>query len=131
MAVIEVDFPGGKKVDARIKGFTIKTDQGIDSGGEGSAPDPFTYFLASLAACAGIYAKSFCDQRNLATEGLELSLETQFDPELKIMNKMTIRIHVPKEFPEKYDNALTQAVGLCTVKRHLSDRISFDTILYR
>ena len=38
---MEIIFPGGKRVDANYKGFTIKTDQAIYNGGENSAPAPF------------------------------------------------------------------------------------------
>ncbi len=34
---MEINFPGGKKVDAIYKGFTIKTDQPEHEGGEGTA----------------------------------------------------------------------------------------------
>ncbi|MBW2050564.1 MAG: osmotically inducible protein OsmC, partial [Deltaproteobacteria bacterium] len=53
-ARVEVSFPGGKRVDAQIGGFTIKTDQSRDNGGDESAPEPFQLFLASIATCAGI-----------------------------------------------------------------------------
>ena len=52
---IEVSFPGGKRVDATFGGFTIRTDQPVSAGGQGSAPEPSALFLASLATCAGIY----------------------------------------------------------------------------
>ena len=57
---IMVSFPGGKKVDAHFEGFTVQTDQPTSNGGEGSAPDPFSYFLASLATCAGLHVVAFC-----------------------------------------------------------------------
>ncbi len=74
MALIEVSFPGGKKVDASIKGFTIPTDQPISSGGEGSAPSPFDLFLSSIATCAGIYALGFCESKGIDTTGLKLEM---------------------------------------------------------
>ena len=53
MSTMIVTFPGGKRVDAEYDGFTIKTDQSPKGGGEGSAPQPFDLFLASIATCAG------------------------------------------------------------------------------
>ena len=44
---------GGKQVLADYEGFTIRTDQPVKDGGEGSAPEPFSLFLASLGTCAG------------------------------------------------------------------------------
>jgi hypothetical protein len=61
--VLEMDmkivFPGGKKVNAEYKGFSIETDQSVDSRGDGAAPEPFDLFLASIGTCAGIYVLNF------------------------------------------------------------------------
>jgi len=49
-----ISFPGGKRVDAQVGDFTLRTDQPKDHGGDGSAPEPFALFLASIGTCAGI-----------------------------------------------------------------------------
>ena len=59
-----VSFPGGKRVTAHYDGFDIATDQGVDSGGTGTAPEPYDLFLASLATCAGYYVLKFCSSRS-------------------------------------------------------------------
>ncbi|MEZ4999181.1 MAG: hypothetical protein R2744_03325 [Bacteroidales bacterium] len=56
---LEIFFDGGLKVNARDGNFVIKTDQAKDSGGEGSAPEPFTLFLASIGTCAGYTLRVF------------------------------------------------------------------------
>jgi ribosomal protein S12 methylthiotransferase accessory factor len=61
--LVKVDFPGGKRVDARLGLTFIPTDQRPENGGEGSAPAPFQLFLASIATCAGILALNFCEAR--------------------------------------------------------------------
>ena len=53
---IEVSFPGGKRIDAKIGDFNIHTDQTLANGGGETDPEPFQLFLASIATCAGIYA---------------------------------------------------------------------------
>ena len=68
-----VSFPGGKKVYAGYNGFEIATDQNLESGGQGSAPEPYDLFLASLATCAGIYILSFCQRRALPVEGITMT----------------------------------------------------------
>ena len=50
-----VDFPGGDRVDAHFGSYTVMTDQPNAKGEPGSAPTPFSLFLASIATCAGIY----------------------------------------------------------------------------
>src|SRR5205085_1350392 len=52
---LTVYFPGQKKVEVAVGPFVVHTDQSIAHGGEGTAPEPFTLFLASLGACAGVY----------------------------------------------------------------------------
>ena len=74
---IEITFGAGKKVNAHVKNHIIKTDQSLSAGGEGSAPEPFTLFLASIGTCAGIYVKSFCDQRGIPSENIKL-LQTMY-----------------------------------------------------
>jgi ribosomal protein S12 methylthiotransferase accessory factor len=129
--MIEVFFDGNKKVNANINGFTVKTDQSTRNGGEASAPEPFTLFLASLATCAGIYVKGFCDQRGLPTQDISLSLEYKINPETKNIGKFIIRIFIPAHFPEKYDTALIQSASLCAVKRHLDPAIENEILIVR
>ena len=65
---MKISFPGNKKVFADYGGFTIETDQTKQEGGDGSAPEPFSLFLASIGTCAGIYVLSFCRERKLDTK---------------------------------------------------------------
>lgn len=109
----------GKKVDAEIKSFIIKSDQSIALGGEASAPDPFTYFLASIGLCIGIYANNFCQKRNIPTENIEIVQSYEFNKEKKLYDEIEINIKLPEEFPQKYKKALLNSVNLCTVKKHL------------
>ncbi|MDP4282487.1 MAG: OsmC family protein [Bacteroidota bacterium] len=122
---IEVNFDGGKKVNAKINEFTIKTDQNIRSGGEGTAPEPFSLFLASLATCAGVYVQTFCDSRGIPVNNITLDMDYNFNREIKMVDHFDITIHVPDNFPEKYESAVINAASLCAVKRHLSDKITY------
>jgi putative redox protein len=128
---IEVYFEGRKKVNAKIGSFEILTDQSLNAGGDGTAPEPFTLFLSSLATCAGIYVKSFCDQRGIPSRDISLSMDYEFDPVAKIMGKMMISINVPPDFPEKYESAVINAASLCAVKRHLKESIKVEITVSR
>jgi len=128
---ISVYFDGGRKVNAEINDFTIKTDQSVRAGGEGSAPEPFTLFMASIATCAGVYVQSFCAQRGIPVDEITLSMDTQYDPINKMIAKILIDIFVPSDFPEKYDGAVINAAALCAVKRHLSDKIESEIRVVR
>jgi uncharacterized OsmC-like protein len=118
---LDVSFPGGKRVDASIGGFTIRTDQSAKGGGEGSAPEPFDLFLASIATCAGIFALGFCQSRNLSTEGLSLRMECEKDPVKKLFAHMRFHLTLPRDFPDKHRASIERAIGMCTVKRHITD----------
>jgi ribosomal protein S12 methylthiotransferase accessory factor len=120
---MEIYFDGKKKVYASVNGYTIKTDQAVRSGGDGEFPEPFTLFLASLGTCAGIYVKSFCDQRGIAADSIRLTQAQNYNPVKKLIDQIEIQIHVPEDFPEKYENAVIQTASLCAVKRHLKDDI--------
>lgn len=126
---INVSFPGGKRVDAEIRGEVIHTDQSVRNGGEGAAPEPFTLFLSSIATCAGIYALEFCKTRELSTEGLALKLHLHKDDEKKMYTKMTIELVLPEGFPEKYHKAIVRSVNLCSVKKHIMNAPEFETVV--
>ena len=121
-----ITFAGGKKVDAEINGFTIRTDQGVYAGGEGSAPEPFLLFLASIGTCAGIFVLSFCQSRGIPTEGIRIVQSHEPRETGRGIGKVTITIELPPEFPEKYRDAVINAANLCAVKRHIMEPPVFD-----
>lgn len=125
-----VDFPGGKRVTAHYDGFDIATDQGVDSGGEGTAPEPYDLFLASLATCAGYYVLKFCDGRSIPTEGVSIHQSWQRNEDKKLV-RIAIEIRVPPDFPEKYHKALVRAANTCAVKKTLTDppQITTETVV--
>jgi len=127
MSQFNVTFPGNKKVDVAFKNFEIKTDQSVKNGGDETAPEPFAIFLSSLAACAGIYAKSFCDIRKLDTKGMHLGLDVAFKKNQKHMESVTITLFVNQAFPEKYIKPIIKAMEGCAVKNQLSEKIQTHT----
>lgn len=125
---MQISFPGGKKVDAHFKGFTISSDQPEKDGGEGTAPTPTFLFLASLGTCAGMYALDFCKERKIDTEKLKLELEFKTHKKTHMVEKIRLKLTLPPDFPEKYRPAIIKAVDLCYVKKHLHEPPEFETI---
>ncbi len=117
---IRVRFPGGRRVDADFGFQVVHTDQSPAGGGEGSAPEPFQLFLASLATCAGVYVLGFCRARGLSTEGISLVQHQRFDSLTRRLQRVEIEILLPPTFPEKYRAALVQAASACAVKKVLA-----------
>jgi ribosomal protein S12 methylthiotransferase accessory factor len=121
-----VSFPGGARVDATFGPYTVQTDQPPHAGGQGSAPAPFSLFLASIATCAGIYVLGFCRQRGLSTEGIRIVQRAEADPRTGMVAKLGLDIEVPPTFPERYYDALVRAANQCAVKKHIETPPAFE-----
>jgi putative redox protein len=121
MSTMTVSFPGGKRVDAEFGGFRIRTDQPPKAGGDGSAPQPFDLFLASIATCAGVYVKGFCDARSIPTDGLAMSMRVERDAEKHRVVQLVMEIQLPDGFPERHRDAVIRAADQCAVKKHIFD----------
>ena len=122
---IDVFFPGGKRVDARVDGMIVHTDQSVENGGLGTAPAPFQFFLLSIAACAGIYALEFCQARELPAQDMALTMSYEFDEKNELCEKLNIDLRLPPEFPERYKKAIVRVMGLCSVKKQIMNPPEF------
>ncbi len=129
MEDIEVTFPGGKRVDARVGAFVVRTDQPVALGGEGSAVAPFDLFLSSLATCAGIYVLGFCQARDLSIEGLALRQHVDVDPATKLPSHIRLELVLPASFPEKYRAAIVRASEGCKVKKTIAAAPVVDVVV--
>lgn len=78
---IKVNFLDNLRLEAKFDDFTVIADQPIRYKGDGSAPGPFDYFLASSALCAAYFVKLYCQTRNIPTENIRLSQNNIVDPE--------------------------------------------------
>ena len=117
-----IDFPGGSRVDAHFRGFTVPTDQPpMDS-----APSPFEVFLSSIGTCAGIYVLGFCQQRGLTAEGIQIVQRMHSNRATGMVEEIDLEIHVPPTFPAKYYDSLIRSAELCKVKKHLEKPPKFN-----
>jgi putative redox protein len=123
---MEITLDGGKVVTAHIKEHSIKTDQPVSYGGENSAPSPFDLFLASIGTCAGIYVKSFCDNRKIATDNIRIFQTAEFDNQTGLPVNIKIDIKLPPGFPEEYREAVIKSAELCKVKKTIASPPVFE-----
>jgi ribosomal protein S12 methylthiotransferase accessory factor len=123
---MEVTFDGGKVITAHINGHTLKTDQPLSSGGMNSAPSPFELFLAAIGTCAGIYVKIFCDQREIPTENISIVQSAEYDKATGLPVNIKINIQLPKDFPDKYKEAVIKAADQCKVKKTIANPPVFE-----
>jgi putative redox protein len=125
---MEITFEGGKVVTAHTRGHLIRTDQPLDNGGENLGPTPFDLYLASIGTCAGVYVKSFCDNRRISTDNIRIIQNTEFDLDTGLPVNITIDIQLPADFPEKYINSVISVAELCKVKKSISKPPVFNVI---
>lgn len=125
---MEITFEGGKVVTAHTHGHSIRTDQPLDNGGGNTAPAPFDLFLASIGTCAGIYVKSFCDNRSIPTEKIKIIQKTEYNNETGLPVDITIDIQLPADFPEKYRASVISVAELCKVKKSIANPPVFKVI---
>src|SRR3989339_2129713 len=124
---IEVSIGTGKKVEAKVGNHIVLADQPKGDGGEDSAASPFEYFLASLALCAAYYVRSFCDSRNISTEGIRvIQRDKRSEGDNKYKRKIEIEIELTKNFPEKYKSAVIASAEQCTVKKLIQATPEFE-----
>jgi len=126
--MMEITFDGGKVVTAHSHGHIIRTDQSVDSGGGNTAPAPFDLFMASIGTCAGIYVKSFCDNRQIPAENIKIIQTMEYSHETGLPVSIKLDIKLPHDFPEKYKASVLQFVLLCKVKMLIASPPSFEMI---
>ncbi|HEY5535755.1 MAG TPA: OsmC family protein [Ignavibacteria bacterium] len=125
---MEIYFEGKKKINAKYNGNIIRTDQPVEAGGDGSAAAPFDLFLASIGTCAGIYVKSFCDQRGIPSENIRIIQTMEYNHGKRLIGKINLDIKLPVDFPEKYKDAVINVANLCAVKKHLQNPPEIEVI---
>ncbi|MCJ7449005.1 MAG: OsmC family protein [Bacteroidales bacterium] len=125
---MEITFDGGKVVTAHAHGHIIRTDQPLDIGGGNSAPTPYDLFLASIGTCAGIYVKSFCDNRKIPAEGIKIIQSYEWNKETGLPVNIKLDIKLPSDFPDKYKASLINVAELCKVKKTIANPPKFEII---
>jgi putative redox protein len=125
---MEITFEGGKVVTAHSHGHLIVTDQPLANGGGNTAPSPFELFLASIGTCAGIYVKSFCDNRKIPTDSIKIIQSVVYDKESGLPVNIKLDIKLPADFPEKYKASVVSVAELCKVKKSILSPPVFETV---
>ncbi|WP_377701279.1 OsmC domain/YcaO domain-containing protein [Pseudoduganella sp. UC29_71] len=114
---IKVNFLDKLRLEAKFDDFTVIADQPIRYKGDGSAPGPFDYFLASSALCAAYFVKLYCNTRNIPTENIRLSQNNIVDPENRYQQIFKIQVELPEDISEKDRQGILRSIDRCTVKK--------------
>jgi len=114
---IKVNFLDKLRLEAKFDDFTVVADQPIRYKGDGSAPGPFDYFLASSALCAAYFVKLYCSTRNIPTENIRLSQNNMVDPENRYQQIFKIQVELPADISAKDRQGILRSIERCTVKK--------------
>ncbi|NQZ59154.1 MAG: OsmC domain/YcaO domain-containing protein [Lentisphaeraceae bacterium] len=114
---ITVNFLENLRLEAKFDDFTVITDQPIRYKGDGSAPGPFDYFLASSVLCAAYFVRVYCLARDIPTDDIRLSQNNTIDPEDRYKQTFRIQVEMPENLPKKHREGILRSIERCTVKR--------------
>ncbi|WP_236199983.1 OsmC domain/YcaO domain-containing protein [Pseudomonas pseudonitroreducens] len=114
---IKVNFLDNLRLEAKFDDFTVIADQPIRYKGDGSAPGPFDYFLASSALCAAYFVKLYCQTRDIPTDNIRLSQNNIVDPENRYKQIFKIQVELPADISEKDRQGILRSIDRCTVKK--------------
>lgn len=114
---IKVNFLDNLRLEAKFDDFTVVADQPIRYKGDGSAPGPFDYFLASSALCAAYFVKLYCQTRNIPTDNIRLSQNNIVDPENRYNQIFKIQVELPADISDKDRQGILRSIDRCTVKK--------------
>lgn len=122
---IKVNFLDNLRLEAKFDDFSVIADQPIRYKGDGSAPGPFDYFLASSAMCAAYFVKVYCNARDIPTEHIRLSQNNIVDPEDRYNQIFKIQVELPESISEKDKKGILRSIDRCTVKKVVQQNPEF------
>ena len=122
---IKVNFLDKLRLEAKFDDFTVIADQPIRYKGDGSAPGPFDYFLASSALCAAYFVKLYCNTRDIPTDNIRLSQNNIVDPENRYKQIFKIQVELPPDISDKDRQGILRSIERCTVKKVVQEGPEF------
>ena len=123
---INVNFLDNLRLEAKFDDFTVVTDQPIRYKGDGSAPSPFDYFLASSALCAAYFVRVYCKARDIPTDNIRLSQNNIVDPENRYNQIFKIQVELPEDISDKDRQGILRSIDRCTVKKVVQTGPEFE-----
>ena len=122
---INIRFLENLKLEAYFDDFSLMTDQPIRYKGNGTAPSPFDYFLASSALCAAYFVKVYCIARDIPTDDIRLTQNNIVDPENRYKQLFNIQVELPESISEHDRDGILRSIDRCTVKKVIQQAPDF------
>ena len=122
---IKVNFLENLRLEAKFDDFTVTADQPIRYKGDGTAPSPFDYFLASSALCAAYFVRVYCLARDIPTDDIRLSQNNIVDPENRYNQIFQIQVELPDSISDRDREGILRSIERCTVKKVVQEGPEF------
>ena len=123
---IKVNYLDNLRLEAKFDDFTVIADQPVRYKGDGSAPGPFDYFLASSALCAAYFVKVYCEARGISTDNIGLAQNNIVDPENRYKQIFKISVELPEELSDKDRTGILRSIERCSVKKVVQEGPEFQ-----
>ena len=121
MADIRVKYEDGDRLRIEVGGHLLTTDQPVEDGGGDLGPTPTDLFVASLAACVGLYAERFLRRHDLPVAGLGVDASFVGTCRSTRVESIDIGLSLPEGFPEERLPALQAVIEHCTVHNSIRE----------
>lgn len=67
------------KIKSTVSGHPVIVDQPVNQGGTGEGPTPLEYLFVALAGCVGSIGRIIAMQKQIALNGMTISVEGELD----------------------------------------------------
>ena len=128
---INVRFLENLRLEASFDDFKVITDQPVRYKGDGTAPGPFDYFLASSALCAAYFVRVYCLARKIPTDDIKITQNNIVDPENRYQQTFHIQAEIPESVSEHDREGILKAIERCTVKKTIQQSPEFKVELVK
>ena len=118
MTPITVRHEAQDRFRIAIRGHELLVDQPAPGGGD-EGPTPTELFVASLAACAGFYARRFLARHGLPEGELAISCEFEWAPDHSRVASIALRVELPSGVPDGLEAPLLRVIEGCTVHKSI------------
>jgi putative redox protein len=98
---------------------TVICDQPTDNGGTDEGMTPPELMLASLGSCAAFYAVQYLKTRNLAANGIEVTVNAEKLKSPARLGNFQIEVDCPVPLTEEQQMAIVRSVHSCLIHNTL------------
>lgn len=116
----------GKCFKINVNGKAMSV--GLEEGANQTEPDitPLDLFVASLAACAGVFGVRYLETAKLNAEGFEISVNWDYSEDKTRIGRIDLDIKIPNADLGARRKAFYAAVDQCIVRNSIRQQPEID-----